>query len=179
MRRWLSCFLVAVITCCVGLTGVLTPAPAEAATKSWLDPKGDAAQHRHDMRRIVLGNTPDGVTLRVKVRALRPASRPQVMAFMLRLPIAELGFVARVVRRGDGTLVTRLNRNDGTGQPEYVPCPLRSRWGLRTDVISMRIEQACLSDEPESVVANVAIGWGTGLADEPSDNSRVVIVRYD
>ena len=178
MRRSLSCFLIAVVTCCVGLTGVLTPAPAAAATKTWLDSRGDA-QTRHDMRRITIGNTQDGVTLRVKVRALRVAQRPQVTTFIIRLPIAGLGFVARSVRRGDGTLVTRLNRNDGTGPSEYVQCPVSSRWGLRTDVISMRIDQACLSDEPESIVSDVAIRWGTGLADYPSDRSRVVVVPYD
>jgi hypothetical protein len=173
----MSSFLVAVITCCAGLTGALTPAPAAAASKSWLDPRGDADQTRHDMRRIKIGNTPAGVTLRVKVRALRPARRPQVTSFLIRHPV--VGFVARSVRRGDGTVVTRLNRNDGTGPPESVPCPKSSEWRLRADIVSIWIDQACLSDEPETIVANVAIGWGTGLADAPSDTSRVVIVKYD
>jgi hypothetical protein len=60
-----------------------------------------------------------------------------------------------------------------------VPCPKSSEWRLRADIVSIRIDQACLSDEPETIVANVAIGWGTGLAGAPSDTSRVVIFKYD
>jgi hypothetical protein len=174
MRRSVGSFLVALITCCVGLPGVLFPAPAAAATKRFEDRRADAPA-RHDLRRIAIGNTPDGVTLRVKVRDLRGGKRTQVTALLLAADGAE--FDARTVRRGNGTVVTRLTRYDG-GPPDPVHCQKSSRWRPGADVITMRLDQDCLADDPGLIVASVAMGWGAGLSGDSADFSRVVVVRY-
>jgi hypothetical protein len=178
MRRSTALALVTMILG-VGLTGLVAPGPAAAATKAFEDRRGDAPP-RHDMLRLRIGNNPDGVTLRVKVRDLRGGKRTQVVELGLVMSAATL--VARSVRRGNGNVVTRIILNDGgDGQP--VRCPKSSRWLLRRDVVSMRFDQDCLGADRGRLGARVVIGWGPNLWANPplgpADWSRAVVVRYD